>query len=754
MTATTPENGLRARLLRLARGSVILAIALGMCAAGAPSAMAADEGDSDETPAVELHLAAGMRGTVAPGSATTASLTVQNDARDRLSAGRVTVEINRTPLTDESSVTAWLDDTEAPGDFTEIGADTTTPVDGESAVTSSLFIPAESLGELAPGIYPLRASLSGAAVDGGTDANEDDVTATTVLVVTDPAPAPIAVLVPVTATPAGGALLTADELSALTAADGDLTALLDAVTGTSAVLAIDPAIPAAIRALGSAAPEQVREWLQRLEAIPNERFALQFGDADAATQAQAALPALLQPTTLAPFLDPNNFVSTPPTTPSPTATAAPTPTTASSGSDADPDADAETDAETPSPSPTPTTPSVGPVLPDDEQLTSIDAAVPGILWPRSDISPADLAAFSGYLGEGSTSILSSTAVSGAAGARATVEGLDVLVTDAAASEALSRAASANAAPVRQRWLAEASAHLYLSGQVHGAAPLLVGLDRDETRSSEALREAIVTVDTVGFGLTALLAAPAAPAAPATLVAEPDTTRAASLQQMLEDEVVLAQFATILDDTQLLLSPKRIQIMRATAVGLSAKRFEAAVTDVRTATVDTLEAVDIPPASTIQLLSANADLPFTVRNDLPWPVTVNLAVSPSDPRLDVQAVTSATVLPGTTTRVKVPVSARVGSGEVNLRLTLFSPTGVQIGQSETVRVAVRAEWETIGLGVFGTIIVLLLGLGIIRTVRRKRREAAAESDPDSAVDSPEDAGAVAAPVAPRSGASDE
>ncbi|MFJ2544127.1 DUF6049 family protein [Microbacterium sp. NPDC087589] len=727
MTATTSENGLRTRLHRLARGSVISAIVLGLAGAGAPGAFAATDAES-ESSSVDLLVSAGVRGTVAPGAATTASITVQNDSESELSSGRVTVELNRTPLADEAAITTWLDDADAAGGFEQLGADTTAPVDAEASETTSLSLPPEVLGDLAPGVYPLRATLSGAQTDAQDDARS--VTSTTVLVVAAAANPPIAVMVPVTATPDDGALLTADELSALTAPDGALTAVVEGVRGTSAILAIDPAIPAAIRVLGSSAPESAREWLRLLDALPNERFALQFGDADATTQAQAGLPGLLQPTTLAPFLNPSNFTEPADETPTPTATPAPTPASLPSEGSVPSEGAEPTPAPTPSDEPTPQ-PTDGPVLPGDAELTAIEGATPGILWPRSDVSAADLDVFSTYVSNGAVTVLSSSSVGGAVGAHAGVGGRSVLVTAAAASDALSQAAGEDDTAARQQRLAEASAHLSLSSQSNPTTPLLIGLDRDETRTAEALREAVASVDSPGFGLSEVFSVPATTA---TLSTEQDQSRALALRGMLDSEVVLGDFSSILDDGQVLLSPKRIQIMRATAVGLTEKGFDEAVSDVNVATADTLNAVDIPPASTIQLLSANADLPFSVRNDLPWPVNIQLSVKPSDPRLDVQSVTPWTIQPGTTTRVKVPVSARVGSGEVTLTLSLSSPTGVPISQPESVRVSVRAEWEAIGLGVFGGLIVLLLGLGIIRTIRRRRREAAAENDQETTSDS--------------------
>lgn len=704
MTAITPETGLRARLHRLAGRAAVFAIAAGTCALGAPgAAFAADQAPKDDDQTVELHVSAGMRGLIAPGSSTSATLTLDNGTDTRLSGGQVEVELNRTPLPDDAAVTSWLDDGEAPGEFAAIGADDTEPIDAGASATTTIFVPEDTLGDLAPGVYPLRAELTGAKT-GEDAAAEVDTTATTVLIVADSQTTQIGVIVPLTATPEGGALLTAEELAELTAADGALTAQLDGIAGTTAVIAIDPSILTAIRVLGTAAPDSAREWLTRLDGLPNARFAVQFGDADATAQAQAGLPELLQPTTFAPFLNAADFPQTP-------ETVAPTDGTGA----------------TPGPTPGPTDPTA---LPTDEELTAVEGALPRILWPNDALTETDLAAFAGYLGEGTTTIVPSSAVGGQSAAHATASGHDLLVTDATTSEVLSEVAAEGDSVDRQRLLAEATARLQFAQARSAGAPLLIGLDRDENRRADALRDAISAADSLGFEFSALRAT--TPVA-ATLTAEPDTARSAAVTTLLADEGKLIAFSSILEDPQVLLSPERIRILRTLAVGTSANAFTEDLADHQAQTRATLNAVNIPPSSTIQLLAANADLPIAVRNDLPWPVTVQLFVSPTDPRLDVKPMTETVVQPNSTTRVKVPVSARVGSGEVDLRLSLYSPTGVQIQGDQTVRVAVRAEWETIGLVIFGGLAVLLIALGVIRTIRRKRRETAAEDEEAVATD---------------------
>jgi hypothetical protein len=714
MTAITPDIGLRARLRRLAGATAVLAIAVSGCAFVAPSAaVAADQAQSDDEKSVELHVSAGLRGLVAPGSSTSAIVTVENATDSALTTGQVEVELSRIPLTDAAAVSTWLDDGEATGAFASIGAEDTDPIDGGASATTTIFVSEATLGDLAPGVYPLRAELTASTGD-AADAEAVDATATSVLVIAAPQTAQVGVLVPVTATPEGGALLTAAELSELTAPEGALTAQLDGVAGTTAVLAIDPSIPAAIRALGTAAPETARDWLTRLDNLSNARFALQFGDADATAQAQAGLPELLQPRALTPLLDPANF---------PRVTVTATPTEASDA--------------TPGPTPSATE---SPALPSDDDLTAIDGALPHILWPQSPLTSADLTAFAGYLGDDTTTIVSSTTVGGQRAAHATADGNDLLVTDAATSDVLSRVAAERNPAERQRLLAEAAALLQLAQRSAPTAPLLVGLDRDENRTSDALRDAITAADSAGFELATLRAT--APVS-ATVAGEPDAARTTAVTTLLADESRLTAFSSILADPQVLLSPERIRILRTLSVGTSAATFAEDLADHQAQTSATLNAVNIPQSSTIQLLTANADLPIAVRNDLPWPVTVQLFVSPTDPRLEVRSPDETVVQAQSTTRIKVPVSARVGSGEVDLRLSLYSPTGVQIQGDQTLRVAVRAEWETIGLVVLGGIIVLLIALGVIRTVRRKRREAAEESAVEAQIEALEEEEAVEA-----------
>ncbi|MEJ1922702.1 DUF6049 family protein [Microbacterium sp. KHB019] len=684
----SPRNGRRARAHRGIRGALAAAIAVGAIAAGqliAPASAVADVQTPDEDAVVELSLTAGIHGVVAPDAPVTATVTIDNGTDAAVAAGRVSVEINKTPLADAAALTAWLDGGDADGAFTSIGVEDSDEVAAAQTASTTISATTTVLGKLPAGVYPIRALLTGPEIT-------ESPGATSVLVVTAEKDLQLTVVVPITATPADGSLLSAEELTALTAPDGALTAQLDGVAGTSAAIAIDPLIPTAIRALGSAAPADATSWLARLESLSNERFTLQPGDADATIQARAGLPELLRPLPLSPFIDQANFVDT-------------------------------GEAEGPTPSPTPT--ELEPEIPTDSELGAVRDAETDILWPLGEARTADLETFDEYLDADITTILPSSSVAAESSALVEVDGHRILVTDAVASAALSEAAATADESDRERTITAGIAGLSLVPH----SSLLIGLDRNETRTADALRETILSLSSIGAP-TSLSALRSEEPASTTIVGDTTTARADALKDLLADEVRLTSFASILDDPLVLLSPERIEIMRLIGVG-TASVFAPGTGAHRTQTTVTLNSVGVQQPSPVQLFTAAAPLPVWVRNDLPWPVNVTLTSTPSDARLDIEPLTAVAAQPASNTRVKVPVSARVGSGVLDVRFSLTSPTGVHIGTDQTAKVTVRAEWEGIGLGILGGLIGLLLILGIVRTIVRRRKD----SEADAATEAP-------------------
>lgn len=669
-------------------------------AAGATDAPTASGG-------LSVAVAPGGNGVLTTG-VFSVSFSVSNSGDAPAPGGPVSIALTRTALATSGDVTAWLSSNTRAA--TEVASTTVAAVGarGTSTATAAVDLAAGAPG-LAPGVYPLSAAFSSA---------QGELVAHTVIVIADAASSTggVGVVVPITAPPTTTGLLTADDLKTLTASDGALRTQLSAVTGTAAILAIDPAIPAAIRVLGSAAPASAQQWLADLLALPNPRFALQFGDADLATSLAAGTGAPVSVPSLDSYMSARNFSSTP------TATGA-----ASPSSTTDTGSSAATDAATPPPS--------GRTLPTLSELLDIGSARANVFWPAAGSATAALVTALGTAatdGAHPVTLVASSAVSAASGAHADATGAGLLVYDEGASAALRSASLASDSVHQGAGIAAASAYASIASRASGAtAPLLVVIDRASGRSATGLRTAITAASTLAgrsaVNLDALLTAPAA-AVTVTGGSAPDDTRVSAVQGLLDDESRLSSFATMLADPTVLTAPERAGILQLLGnVWLGAPdQFATAVSDHREATMKTLDAVAIVPPSDITLLATSAPLTFSVRNDLPWPVTLTLNASPNDPRLIVQKSTAVSARAEQSTRVQVPVQARVGSGESTLQLQLRSATGAAIGPDVRVAVAVRAEWESVGIVLMSVLIGAMLVFGVIRTVRRLPRRSRARS----------------------------
>ena len=641
-------------------------------------AVAALDGPPPAAP-LEFRLAADADGVVTDDGALAVSLSVDNPTLSTVRGGRVTIAVGREPLASRSQVSAWLD-----GDSrTAVRRVGTAMVDSIAARGRSIQTTVLELGEdLEPGVYAMR---------GVYDSAQGPLESRGVFTISDDAGAgQVAVVVPITAGPRSEGLLSAEELEQLTSAGGALRSQLNAVFGTNAILAVDPAIAASIRVLGTNAPESATRWLDDLMALPHTRFALQFGDADIAVQYAAGLDEPLTVEDLTPALDPEGF-SAPAVEPSPT------PTADESGQ---------------------------PTLPDVQTLTDIGRARSDVFWPAGGTAGAELVTRLGDAGAspaGSLTLVPSDTVRGETGARATAGDADLLVYDADVSRALHAASTSDMIVDRDAALAAATAYAAFAAP---ETPLLVTIDRADARSAAALRSAVRVASGIdgreAVGLDSLTLAPATEVRVDDV--EPDTGRASTLERFLKGEADLRQFASILEDPQVLLAPERADILQLLGNAWIDERpaWRDAVATHRAETATTLASVSIIPSPDINLLGSSAPLTFSVRNDLPWPAELVLDTEPNDLRVVVQQSTEFAAGASQTTRVDVPVEARVGSGESSLTLQLRSRTMIPIGDPVDVTISVQAEWEGVGIVVMSAIVSILVLLGVVRTVLRLRK----------------------------------
>ncbi|WP_203580813.1 DUF6049 family protein [Microbacterium hibisci] len=730
----TPPRALRRpprRAPRLVTAALAAVFVVGGVLLPVPATAAAPEPEPTPTSSEISEVPAGTsvftlaptaNGVVRPGEALRVSISLQNATAAEIAPTTVTLALGRTPIADREALGEWLAGAVSSAGLEPVaegGFDAVQPGSHQvRGITVEAADPA--LAGLAPGVYPLAASYAGA---------EGTVTSTSAMIVppADAVDVGLGVIVPITAGALGEGLLTADELTALTASDGDLTHQLDAVRGTAAILAIDPAVPAAIRVLGTSAPESAVEWLERLESLENSRFALQFGDADVTAQLQSGLPRPLAPTSFTAYMDPANFAA-----PSPGPTPSPTPSS------------------TPTPTPTPT---AGSTLPGNEELLDVGPATrAGVYWPADGTADAEIATrLSEIAADGTTPVTlvpSSTTDAGAAGRTVSAHGrvgsAEVLVYDSDISSALDEASQEEQVWLRGAALTSATAYLsFATAETDG--PLLATVGRGEGRSRVQL----------GAALAAAFEAPdVAPRTLPTVAAsdaravdledvEASQERAAAASALVADEAELARFATILDTPSLLTGPERAEILQLLGVAwVGDGAWPAALADHRDSTVETLDSVALLPTSPSDLYGSTAALRFWVRNDLPYPVNLVLYTTRDNPRLDVQPQTPLVATPESNTRVEVPVQARVGRGDVNLTLQLRSPAFVAIGDSETVEVSVYADWEAVGIAALAVLVGVLLAFGIARTVLRMRRRRKTDAAADAAADAPGEAPAEA------------
>ncbi|MGV9194201.1 DUF6049 family protein [Microbacterium sp. MC2] len=729
MTMNPRVRGLRAprqsvdrALRRVVAAAAALFVAAALVLVPGTQVRAAEVGE-----ALTFAMAPRADGVLSPGQSLLIALTADNRSSSSVHGGEVMVSLGRAPLADRAAVAAWLGPDRpdvAVTELAEVAFEVIPPL-GER--TMEIMIPAAQFGseDLTPGVYPLLATYT-----------SDQRVKTAAAVVTVPddttAEAGVAVVVPLTAKPTGAGLLTADELALATGESGALRDQLDAVTGTDVILAVDPAIPAAIRALGARAPESAVLWLEDLLALPNERFALEFGDADLAAQVHSGLARPLTVPTLASYLDPADFADV---TPEPEPEPEPSPSSgagagATAGTTGGPDAVPATPTTTPTPTPTPDAPDDAEpgALPDTDALLSIGTTVGPVLWPATGTAGADVVETLGAaISDQAPYVLVPSTASAAAGSRAIAGEAQLLVYDAEVSAALRDASRAVGDIARAGHLAAATAFARFAP---AGSTLLVTVDRAGARTGDALRDAIETAEdlpgrtTVDFDEIAS----ARPVPTSIVDIEPEAARVTVLTSLRDDESALASFATILADPTLITGPERASMLQL--LGNGWRVWPDAWTDEvaahTAATRATLDAVGIVPPSDQVLLGSSAPMRVAIRNDLPWPVSLVLLAHPSDARLVVQSTTPVDAGPQQNTRVEVPVEARVGSGESSIDMRLRSPTMVAVGDEVRVAVSVRAEWEGVGVVVMAVAVAGMLAIGILRTVGRVRARRAARA----------------------------
>ncbi|TFC02684.1 hypothetical protein E3O42_07985 [Cryobacterium adonitolivorans] len=710
--------------------------------AGGPVATAAN----NDT--VALHVTPGNSSILHLNEDLKLNVTITNESATSIPAGNVDVFLAERALTSTTALDEWLkpdEDDDTVGDLMT-SVPLTVPVQPNSTVTVAVTVPSAALGlfEWSPwGPRGIAASLS------SDDAVRASGRSTFVWypdasVLQPPAVTPVnlAVAMPIITPANSTGLISAEDLAAYTAGSGILTRQLEGLINRSVAIAIDPMIIASIRVLGTSAPESAVDWLNRLDLAENDIFPLGYADADPSLAVQAGATGPLAPTSLSFATDPSLFVPAEPT-------AAPEP------GDDTVDPGAPTSSEAP---PVPEQPSGESAVPTLDQLLAWDYTSTTIAWPADNaVAQDDLSAFadagltttllaSGNVAQDDPDVSANTTVDLGSSALG-------LVADTGISQAMRSAVMATTDDDWRRHTAELSSQIAVVAAANPdkAHTLLATLDRGWPPTAARLAQTVDALTALPwYAATTLTAATAAPVSTDVTFrtqAEP-SSRVDLATRLVDREAEIVTFSTALADPAAVTAPNRLSLL-----GLLATSWQANPDDWRTAVGDNLatssevlRSVTVSTKGPINVVGSKVDIPITLNNALGQAVTVKVQVVPSNGRLVVGNDVEAVIDASSAKTVSIPVTAAVGNGAVSLRVTLYTPSGADLGQPSLISVNVRADWEGIGSRIFAALVVLFFGFGVWRNIVHRRHDRAQSAKDDPAANPPASADDV--PPAPR------
>lgn len=681
MAAVRERRGRRA----FTRQSSIWAVALsGALLWGAALPASATTSDPAGEPVLEVIAAPSGSGVVREGQALSVRVTLSNDGGRTNGALDVALTIDTDRAADHAELAAWFSSDDDTGLFelSPSTVETLSPIDaGASAVLDLTVTGARTLWQGPFG--PRLAEVTVTDRASGTVVARDR---TSVVWVPADTVIPVAstMFVAALSTPESTeALLSADTLATLTSETGSLSRTLSTVAGRPALLAIDPRIIASIRVLGEQAPSSALDFLERLEAAPNESFLLPWADADAVA-ALAATQSLLPP-------------------PEGTGVAVAGPEPENSGATADPD-EQSADA-------TATQPLA--------ELLEWPVTFEHALWPAAEgLTEESLDALAAA---GTRLVLTPSTVLGTLSAVQQRGDVTLLRTDDALSAA---ARDASHAPSQQRFdsaMARVSALLAASAASGTPTAAVIALDREAVggndRVLDTLSQTIALPWSTGSTVSSTIMGRTSAA---SIIDRPiDELRSTAIRAAVAAEAADRRFAQIALSPAAISDVRRLELLSALSLGwgddsaAALERFVDASSRLRSS-------VNVAESSAILLLSDRASIPVTVQNDLDVAVRVYVNVDPDTAQLRVLDPQVETVVePQSQTRVVVPVES-LTNGEVDITVTVQDADGRSLSTPTRVSLNLQAGWETAGTIVVALAVAGLFVTGIVRDLRKRRR----------------------------------
>lgn len=369
----------------------------------------------------------------------------------------------------------------------------------------------------------------------------------------------------------------------------------------------------------------------------------------------------------------------------------------------------------------------------EELFDEAGLTVEQVSWPPGSLSAGALGTLAG--GDTEAVVLDADDVTGveATGSRATVaspEGpLDALLADDGLGEALTTTAMSGAQATQQ---ALALSAVMTRALPLGAAGFLVALPRDV--AADGLGQ-------LGDRTSALLEAPWLEPAnlrsllgrtdasgvllemPETIEQE-DAVTASDIDSLLAAREVVEAYAEAAGpEIREAHEPGMLQPLSAT-LSLEPELRARLLGDSASATEQLGSSIRVESGSDVLLISEGGSMPIAITNTLSVPAQVYVQLVPEQTRVQATEVPQATLPPGETTTVRVPITA-VANGDVTIDVRVLASRGGQdLAPPASFSVRVRAGWENIGTGIVAGLLSIAFVIGLIRTIRRGGRRAAA------------------------------
>lgn len=212
---------------------------------------------------------------------------------------------------------------------------------------------------------------------------------------------------------------------------------------------------------------------------------------------------------------------------------------------------------------------------------------------------------------------------------------------------------------------------------------------------------------------------------------PDDTWTA-IDSMASSLTNLTPLANATDDPDAVFDSVTPAILPALSVTSTPSEQLDAATAMTSQVATMLSSVTVEPSSAVNLINKSAKFPVLIRNNLDWPVRVDVTLIPDDPRLRATPALSQELAARGATTVEVPVGA-IGSGDIEVTYKVTTSDGYVLDDSRTVTVRMRAGWEDAITAVIASLFGLLFLAGITRSLRSRaaRKKQALDANEASA-----------------------